>query len=417
MSIQKPVAIVLGGTNPHRALISSLKERGYYVTLIDYLENPPAKALADLHIQESTLDKKKVLEIAKKMKVSLVISSCVDQAYVTACYVGEELGLSIPFSYQTSRTTSEKITMKQTMLKNRIPTANFVVTDDSKNPNLEDLNYPLVVKPSDTNGSKGVRKVDSKDLLEKSIKEALLVSRNKKIIAEEFMEGIEIGVDCIISNHKAYIITTHQKRKPNINTDNSVIFSIGSLSPAQLSEKAIENVKFIANRIAHVFKLNNTPLLIQFIVNHNDVKVIEFAPRIGGGLNFFKIKQFAAYDIINASIDSFLNIPIKTNFSIPNCFYSENHIYTEPGIFGEIIGSNDLIKNETIEILFPNKTRGMSIEPGKASKERAASFIVKGQTIKEIEDKVKRALDVIKVKDINGHELSFKQNYKELLFH
>ena len=61
----KPKAIVLGGTNPHIELIENLKRRGYYTVLVDYYENPPAKHAADQHIQESTLDLEKVLQIAK----------------------------------------------------------------------------------------------------------------------------------------------------------------------------------------------------------------------------------------------------------------------------------------------------------------------------------------------------------------
>ena len=63
----KPVAIVLGGTSPHVLLVYKLHERGYYVILVDYLQNPPAKIAADEHIQASTLDKERVLEIAREM--------------------------------------------------------------------------------------------------------------------------------------------------------------------------------------------------------------------------------------------------------------------------------------------------------------------------------------------------------------
>ena len=62
MNNDKPVALVLGGTNPHRALIEKLKIRGFYTVLVDYFENPPAKNIADEHEKESTLDIQKVLE-------------------------------------------------------------------------------------------------------------------------------------------------------------------------------------------------------------------------------------------------------------------------------------------------------------------------------------------------------------------
>ena len=91
--IHKLIAIVLGGTLPHCELVRNLQGRGYYVILIDYLEAPPASSVADEHVQESTLDKELVLHIARKREASLVISTCIDQANVTACYVMEKLGL------------------------------------------------------------------------------------------------------------------------------------------------------------------------------------------------------------------------------------------------------------------------------------------------------------------------------------
>ena len=95
-------AIVLGGTVPHITLINKLKERGYYTILVDFLDSPPAKEYADEHIQESTLHKEKIVEIAKARGAEIVISTCVDQANSICCYVGEQLNLPHPFSYEVS---------------------------------------------------------------------------------------------------------------------------------------------------------------------------------------------------------------------------------------------------------------------------------------------------------------------------
>lgn len=413
--MNKPIAIVLGGTNPHKALIENLRTRGYYTLLIDYNENPPAKEIADNHIKFSTLDQEGVLSIAKYVNAELVISTCVDQANVTACYVGEKLELPIPYSYQCAINISSKATMKEMMKIGNIPTPKFVSVKEDEPFNLEELNFPLVVKPSDSNGSKGVRKVDNLNELNQYIKVAFDISRNKKVIIEEFIEGAEIGIDCFISDDKTHIITMHQKRKP-ISKDGSVIFSIGSISPPVISDVAMDSIGRIAGQISEVFNLKNTPLLIQVIVNGDEVKVIEFSPRIGGGLNFKKINLFAKFDIINAAVDSFLGVKVSPKYEKPNFLYSENHIYTEPGIFGEITDYQGLIDNNTIVDFFPNKTRGMVIESGKASKDRAASFIVKADSKDEIIKKVRITLDTIKVFDINGNELSFKENYRNLLF-
>lgn len=177
----KPIAIVLGGTIPHIELIKNLKARGYYTALVDYAQNPVAKVFADEHILESSLDNEKVLEIAKNRKAQLVITTCSDQANVTACYVAEKLGLPAPYSYETALNVTDKEFMKNIMLKNDIPTARFVIVDKpSANYDFSFLKFPLIVKPVDLYGSKGVKITRDINELHRNIDYAKKLSRKKE---------------------------------------------------------------------------------------------------------------------------------------------------------------------------------------------------------------------------------------------
>jgi biotin carboxylase len=410
----KPVAIVLGGTNPHKKLLEKLKNRGFFAVLIDYLPNPPAKLTADLHVQESTLDKDKVLEIAQKLNAQLVIATCVDQANVTACYVAEKLNLPHPYSYEVASEISDKVKMKLRMKKANIPTAAYIQTSSVEGLNVDSLNFPLVVKPSDSNGSKGVRRVDNNQELNDYLQEALCISRNGMAVVEEFIEGDEIGVDCFIVNGKAHIVTMHKKRKPSIK-DGTVIYSIGSISPPNISVAAKNLIVEIADKIAAEFELQNTPLLMQLIVSGDKVNVVEFAPRIGGGLNFRKIKLFADFDILEASIDSYYNQAVEIPKNNIDFLYSENHIYVEAGVFGGIEGIDELVNENTILEFYQNKTQGASIFSGNASKDRVGSFIVRARDINEVKSKIRRVFDTIKIYDIDGQPMKYSYDYIDLL--
>ena len=124
--MEKPVAIVLGGTAPHIELIRQLHERGYKVVLADYLPNPPAKKHADIHEQVSTMVGDAVLEVARKYDAKLVMSACVDQANITACYVAEKMSLPHPYSYQLASDITNKGFMKKVMWENNIPTTRYI---------------------------------------------------------------------------------------------------------------------------------------------------------------------------------------------------------------------------------------------------------------------------------------------------
>lgn len=410
----KPIAIVLGGTNPHKALIDKLKSRGYYTVLVDYLDEPPAKKSADVHIKESTLDTEKVLAIALEIKADLVIATCVDQANIVACYVAEKLNLPSPYSFETAKCIGNKVTMKRRMKRAGIPTSEFIEIDNLDNLKLDILRFPLVVKPSDTNGSKGVRKSDNVEELNGYLNEALKLSRNGIAIVEEFVQGDEIGVDCFIINGEAHIITMHKKRKPLAN-DETVIYSIGSISPPGISTFVEKRILEIANKIANEFNLINSPLLMQLIVNDMNVNVIEFAPRIGGGLNFRKIELFAGFDILSASIDSYYNRPAELNKCNIEFLYSENHIYVESGVFGRIEGIEILIENGTIVEFYQNKVKGMKVISGNASKDRIGSFIVKGGDIEEVKKKIAEVYSSIKIYSEDSKLMEYSCDYRNLL--
>jgi carbamoylphosphate synthase large subunit len=407
----KPVAIILGGTFPHIELINNLKKRCYYTILIDYLDNPTAKEYADEHIIESTLNKDLVLQIAKKRNTELIISSCVDQANVTACYVAEKLNLPHPYSYKIARIISNKVSMKKHMVEGGIPTSNYVEVDNLTMLYNINLKYPLIVKPSDSNSSKGVRKADNSIELNEYAKHAFAISRNKKIIIEEYLDGKEIGVDCYIKNGDAKIIMTRERIKildDNISTQQIY----GSFWPAELTDDNLKSIKEIANKIASIFGLDNTPLMIQAILKDDCISVIEFAPRIGGGENYRIIRELTNFDIIDASINSFLLIPQNIDFSIPNYIYFDNYIYTKPAVFNTIVGVNELINNKLIEYVNVYKKKDTLVGSEMSSNNRVGVFTLKSTDRKDIINKLNKSIKTVDVLDINGNSIMIKNIYK-----
>ena len=185
-------AIVLAGGFDQIALIKELKKKAYYVLLLDYFENPPAKSFADIHIQVSTLDYEKVKEIAVHNKVDLVITACTDQALLIAAKISEELNLPFYLKSDKASLVTNKKLMKNVMIKNNIPTSQYIVANDLSLIDKTSLNYPLVIKPVDCNSSKGVKKVYNEKMLSEYFSQALALSRDKCVIIEDFVEGEEI---------------------------------------------------------------------------------------------------------------------------------------------------------------------------------------------------------------------------------
>lgn len=402
-------AIVLGGTFPHRRLIQKLKDKGYYTILVDYYETPIAKDVADKHIQASTLDKDEVVRIAKEENAELVISSCVDQANVTACYVGERLGLPHPYTYQTSLNVTDKVAMKRIMVENDIPTSRHYIINSLQGFQESSLTYPIIVKPADSNSSKGVRKLDQDEPnKEQYILKALEMSRNGAAVVEEYKVGKEIGVDCIIKNHKAYIIMTRERRK--IQSHNDAIQQIyGSFWPADITPAQLESLRVIAEKIGNAFSIDNSPLMMQTIVSDSEINVIEFGARIGGGENYHIIEELTGYDFIEQSINSFLGAEIDLTHHDASEYLADNYIYIRAGSFGEM-KIDDCVKDD---ILYTNVYRksGARVGADISSNNRVGVFVVKAKSTEEILKKIMNVVEHMEVYDIDGNPVMRKDIY------
>ncbi len=407
MNNKKPVALVLGGTAPHILLINKLHERGYYVVLVDYLSKPPAKSVADEHIQASSYDKEQVLSIAKESGASLVISTCIDQTNSVCCYVAEKLGLPHPYSYNDALYVTNKGMMKARMKEYNVPSSPYILTKSVELVDWSKVSFPCVIKPVDCNGSKGVRRADSIEEAKPFITEALKLSQTSEAIIEGFCLGDEIQVDCVALENDAEVVMTRSKVKVASSND-IVLNSFGSVVPAQVSNVVLPKLKQIAVNIANGFGLRNTPFFYQAIVTDEEVNVLEFAARVGGGLSYYMIKNFVGFDAVEAAIDSFLGQPITVSYHAPTMFYRTCLLYSKPCTFDHIEGMEDLKGKGYAKEFFITKTKGDVIDKDMRSGNRVGSFVVGALTIDELNKKVSYCMDNVGVIDVSGDNMIYR---------
>ncbi len=406
-------AIVLGGTLPHCDLVLNLKDRGYRVVLVDYNDNPPAKRFSDSHIKESTLDLEKVCEIAIQENAALVISTCVDQANLIACLVGEKLGLPIPYSSELAKVVTDKVAMKSLMLKQGISTSAFVEFECIQELRDINLKWPLIVKPVDSNSSKGVRRVENRSELNQFASEALSLSRSGMAIVEEFVEGVEIGIDCIVYNGVAQVLMVKERRKIHAIEEQQIY---GCIWPKELDAIKQSKYQSIAQKITNALGLKSSPLMIQAIESANDIAVIEFAARIGGGESFRLIQKSVGVNVIDLAIDTFLGKRLNVKIQEPIQFYAENFIYAKPCKFGMLAGYTDLLENGIIEYIDSNKEPGTVIGSALTSNNRVGVFAVRGANRDVVMKKVAQALKQLEVIDDEGRNQLRKDIYSESQF-
>lgn len=393
--------LVLAGGSDQIALINELKTRGHSVVLVDYFDNPPAKEYADKHIVASTLDVDKVEEFAKSEEVDIICTACTDQALLTVAYVSERIGLPCYLNYQTGLNVTNKSCMKQIMVDNGIPTANYKILKSMDIDSISDFKYPLVVKPVDCNSSKGVKRAENKQELLQYLSEAIDFSRTGSAVVEEFKEGKEISADFYIENGTAKYLSATS----SIKIKNKKSFTILCSEYPAINETQEVELVSIASDIARAFSLNNTPLLIQLIVNNNEMNVIEFSARMGGGSKYKLIEVLSGVNIMSKYVDRVLGEMPSVNPYKQVDYCKMVYIYCSPGRFDHMEGLEEMKQRKIIDEYFVYKTFGMEIHGAETSGDRPAGYLCTADSEEHLMEKIKYVDSQIKVISSDGKDL------------
>lgn len=406
----KKVAIVLGGLKMHIILIERLKDRGYYTILVDYLNAPPAAKYADEHIKISTFDIPSIKELAQNRQTELIINCCIEHINVGIAKIAEELHLPMLYSYETALNVSDKYRMKKIMCDHSIPTTAFVCVTSTDDLTGLDLGFPVFVKPADGSGSTGVNKAVNNTELYQFTNLALKCSRSKAAIIEEEAIGKECNVYCVIQNGKAKVILISEKYS-EIRGNEQITKAIGSLTPALISEKAKLTISKTAQDIADAFKLGTMPMFMQLMVNGDEINIIEFACRMAGGYSFQNIKNKLGFDYFNFTIDAFLGKETEIKLQDSGEYSSIHSLYASPCIFSHIEGLEELKKQNVISDFMVARDSGTQVTNESANREKVGFFIVKGNHIDELLEKIQYTFEHIEAYDIEGHVVLRKDLY------
>lgn len=192
--------MLLGGIRYLLPAIEAAHKHGCHVITVDYLPYNIAHQYSDEYHNVSILDKEAVLKLAQELKIDGILSYAVDPGVPAAAYVAEQMGLPFTCSYKSACIMQDKASFRQFLHEHgfNCPTAKGY-SDALEAINDKDLfHWPVIVKPVDSAGSKGVSRVDDPKDLPKAIEHALEESHNGHFIIEDFLEldGYQSSADC-----------------------------------------------------------------------------------------------------------------------------------------------------------------------------------------------------------------------------
>ncbi|MCM1142511.1 MAG: ATP-grasp domain-containing protein [Muribaculum sp.] len=406
----KRIMILAGGPD-QAALIKEIKLKfpDSYTVLVDMNPDVVAAKVADKQVVVSTMDFDKVKEAAVQENVDYIMTACGDQPLLTVGIVSEELGLPCYLTKRQILNLTNKKFMKNLMVKNNIPTSKHKTFDSLDDIDDSGLEYPLIVKPVDSNGSKGVRRVNNKEELIEQSPISMGYSISKSIIVEEFVEGEDVSSDFYVINGEAIHVMDCLSNKFKPNPETAIIYQ--SIIPPSISEEVKDEIQRIAQTIARVFGIDNSPLLIQTIVKGNNVKVVEFSARLGGGAKYKTIQTVTGFNVLKANLDSMLGELPYVHVMDRHLKFSRCHLYTSGGVLDRIEGLDSLLENGLIEDYFINKKAGAKLETPKSSGDRVASILFSAPDFETLGEKISKAINTVKVIDNIGRDILMRDMY------
>ena len=206
MSVKQKKLMLLGGIRYLLPVIKVAQEQGYYVITADYLPDNIAHKYSDEYVNVSIIDKEAVLKVAQKKQIDGIMSFGVDPGVVSAAYVAEKMGLPFQCSYEAACILQDKSRFRQFLAEHdfNCPKAKGYDNIDEALMDIDYFTWPIIVKPVDSAGSKGVSKVERKEELKLSIEKALSSSISKRFIIEDFLDiiGCQSSADVFAINGK-----------------------------------------------------------------------------------------------------------------------------------------------------------------------------------------------------------------------
>ena len=397
--------LLLGSGELGKEFVIAAMRAGQYVIACDRYDNAPAMQVADEREVFSMLDGDALEAVVNKHKPDIIVPE-IEAIRTERLFKFEEQGIQVVPSARAVNFTMNRRAIRDLAAKElglRTAKYFYAKTFEEFKKASEEIGFPCVVKPVDCNSSKGVHRADTIEEARPFVEEALQLSQTKEAIIEGFCSGDEIQVDCVALDYDAKVVMTRSKVK-EVKNSNAVLNSFGSVVPAQVSLKVQSKLKQIAVSIAQGFGLRNTPFFYQAIVTGSDVNVLEFAPRVGGGLSYYMIKNFVGFDAVEAVVDSFLGVTIHERFHAPHQVYRTCLLYSKACTFDHIEGLEELKEKGLIKEYFVTKRKGDVIDGDMRSSNRIGSFIVEAESVEELKRKTITCGEIIKVIYASGKD-------------
>lgn len=273
--MDKKSILVFGVGELQRSIIRRAKLKGLFTIGIDPCADAVCKDEVDAFEIVGGQDFEGTCAVVEKYGVDAIVTAATDKPLVMMARVAEKYGFPF-YSVETAQWSTDKYQMKQRFLEGGVPCARGRLI--AKVEEADDLYYPLIVKPRDNSGSRGVKLCRNKEELQEAMQEALQYSHLDTVLVEEYIEGQEYSIEGLHYEGKSEVIQFTEKTT----TEFPYNVELAHKQPANLTENQKNDIRELVSKIANCMHFENCLSHTELKINERGIFIIETSPRLGG---------------------------------------------------------------------------------------------------------------------------------------
>ena len=295
--------MLLGGIRYLLPVIKAAHEQGYYVITADYVPDNIAHQYSDEYVNVSIIDKEAVLKVAREKEIDGIMSFGVDPGVIAASYVQNQMGLPSFGPFESVNILQHKDKFRAFLTENgfNVPWAFGFSSEIEAWESRGKFTYPLIVKPTDSAGSKGCTRVDSEEELITAIEYAFKYTISGHIIIEEFLEkkGCSSDTDSYAQDGQLKFVSFSAQRF-DANAVNPYTPSAYSW-PSTFTKEEEDYLTSEIQRLITLLGMKTSVFNIEVrVATNNKPYIMELTPRGGGNRLCEMLRYATGVDMITA---------------------------------------------------------------------------------------------------------------------
>lgn len=399
MERQKRI-MLLGGIRYLLPVIKAAHEQGYYVITADYIPDNIAHKFSDEYVNVSIIDKEAVLKVAREKQIDGIMSFGVDPGVVSASYVQNQMGLPSfgPFESVEILQNKDKFRAFLTEHGFNVPKAKGYTNAVDAMADAAIWDYPIIVKPTDAAGSKGVTRVDKAEDLKQAVDYAFDKSISGHIIIEDFIEkaGCSSDTDSMSVDGKLEF-TSFCAQRFDLNASNPYTPAAYSWPSTFTAEQEVYLTSEI-QRLITLLGLKTVVYNIETRIGTNGKPyIMELTPRGGGNRLCEMLRYATGVDMITAITRAMVGDPIEPISQKPyNGHWAEIILHADKdGVFDHLAISKDLPAEVVEEDLWVKQ--GDKVESFEGANNAIGTLVLRFQSAEELEKAITNQRDWLQV--------------------